>query len=318
MNERAAVQPTADLITTLTTDEMIQLLGWQNSPLGRWLARNLFRPGVAYFARHVLRYENWIRESGWAQANRLAAGVYLRSLAVFGAEHIPRRGPVLFTCNHPGITDFMAVSAAAGRDDLSILAYTRPFLRSLPALSSHILHLTHEAGARLPAIRSVVRHLQSGNSVLMFPAGVGEPDPQVMPGAVGSLDQWQPSVGLLVRHVPRLQVVPTLVSGVLSRQALELGFVRRQTSARKKIRLAGTLQVMWQTVSGRAVADVRVDFGAPLAAQELAQLGSSDLILEPVKERMRAMIAALAELQRAYATQPGSTLPDSPRNQALP
>lgn len=317
MIEQAPPRPTLSSITTLSTDEMIQLLGWQNSQLGRGLARSLFRPGVAHFARHVLRFENWIHEYGWSQANRLAAGCYLNSLTVSGAERVPEDGPLLITANHPGITDFMAVSAAARRDDLSILAYTRPFLQTMPDLSSHILHLANEPELRFRAIRGIIRRLQNGEAVLTFPAGVGEPDPQVMPGAAGSLENWQPSVGLLVRRVPDLQVIPTLVSGVLSRRALELGIVRRKTSARQKIRLAGTLQVMWQAITGKPFGDVRVDFGPVLLARELTRLGTTDQVLDVIKDHMRDLITALAAGNPARSSPSEAALPVPFQNQSV-
>lgn len=317
MSEPAALQPTSAQITDLTTAEMIQLLGWQETRLRRWLAHSLFRPGVAHFARHVLRYENWIGEAGWGQANRLAAGQYLRSLSVFGAQQLPAGGPLLFTANHPGITDFMAISAAAGRDDLSILAYTRPFLQSLPDLSSHILHLEHDPDLHFQTLRRLIRHLRSGHAVLTFPAGMGEPDPAVMPGAVGSLERWQPSVELLVRRVPDLKVVPTLVSGVLSRRALDLSFVRRLPTARRKIRVAGTLQVMWQTITGRPVSDVRVDFGAPLAAADFLQPSAGESILEALKERLRGLIIALPQAAASQSAFGETALVAPPQKQSL-
>jgi hypothetical protein len=312
MSPSADPQPELAHITDLTTDEMIQLLDWQDSRFARWLAFHLLRLGVSVFARHVLRYENWIQEAGWSAANQRAVDHYLRSLTVCGAGQVPAAGPVLWVANHPGITDFMAISAASRRDDLAILAYTRPFLSALPGISNHIIPLSTEPGLRFQAVRHVVRHLQAGGSVLTFPAGTGEPDPLVMPGAVASLDTWQPSMGVLARCVPGLQIVPTLVSGVQWAPTLNLGFVRRLPSTRRKIRVAGTLQVMWQTVTGKPLTDVRVDFAPPLAA-----LDTGERILESVKDQMRGLVAALPTPDSGVFFRPASRLNVPPHNQLL-
>lgn len=317
MSGRTANLPDLDLITELTTAEMLQLLGWQQSRVGRWLAEHPLQLGVARFARHVLGFEGGVQSQGWAAANRQAASRYLRSLHVSGAEFIPARGPLLLAANHPGITDFMALSAAAGRDDLAVLAYTRPFLCALPGVSSHILHLAHEPGQHFQAVRAAIRHLRAGQAVLSFPAGTGEPDPQTMPGAVASLESWQPSVGLLMRCVPGLQIVPALVSGVLWPRTYQLGFVQRLPSAREQMRVAGTLQVMWQTVRGRPHCDVRVDFGPPLMAEDLGGSQSAEEVLACLTDRMRSLLAALPAGTPNLTAQPTPQRPPQTRKQTI-
>lgn len=282
-----------DTITNLTTEEMIGLLGWQASPGLRWVAAHLLHPGTLRFARHAVSYDRRVLKMGWWAANRLAIRAYTHSLEVCGAEHIPQQGPLLIASNHPGIFDFMAISAACGREDLRILAYSRPFLRSLPGVDAHMIYLSHDTDNRMSALIEINRDLRNGHAVLIFPAGVREPDPSCLPGAVESLEIWQTSLASILRRAPQTQVIPTLVSGVFWPPAFNLGTIRRRPSVRERIRLGGTLQVMWLTATGHPTADVRIAFGTPLCGEDLLQAGDPETTLGTIRQQMRSLIQAL-------------------------
>jgi hypothetical protein len=282
-----------DKVTHLTTEEMIGLLGWQASPGRRWAASHLLRSGARRFARHAVSYNRHIQTIGWCAANRLAIRAYTHSLIVLGIGHIPQQGPLLIASNHPGIFDFMAISAACGREDLRILAYSRPFLHSLPGVDSHMIYVTRNAERRVGALLEIDRDLRGNRSVLIFPAGVSEPDPSCLPGAIASLENWQSSLALLLRRAPQTKIIPTLVSGVFWPPAFNLSLIRRRPSMLERIRLGSTLQVMWLTATGHPTADVRVTFGAPLCGEDLLQAGNPQAILEVIRSQMRSLIQAL-------------------------
>jgi hypothetical protein len=96
--------------------------------------------------------------------------------------------------------------------------------------------------------------------VLLLPAGNIEPDP-VSRDAIASLESWSPSIGLMVRRVPHLYVVPAAVSGVLlsSYQRHPMTWIRRSAADRRQ--LAATLQVLARASS----ATVRLAYGPPLS-----------------------------------------------------
>jgi hypothetical protein len=280
-------------VTELTIHELIGLLGWQNSTAGRLLAHTICRPWAARFARHALDYNDRILTMGWSAASRATLQKYVRSLTITGAEHIPTRGPLLVTANHPLISDFMALAAATGRDDLSILAYTRPFLRALPGIASHMILMSHDPGARSAAVREVIDQLNQGRAVLFFPAGIGEPDPEVTAGLPASLAGWRESLARVIRQVRQVHVMPALVSGVTWSQTAHLGIVRSRSTQRERMRVGGTLQVMWQTVTGARLADVKVHFGRVLCGEMLVQLESDRAILDAIRNEMRGLLATL-------------------------
>lgn len=280
-------------ITDLTIDEVIGLLGWNDSASGRVLARTIGRPWAARFARHAMDYNEQILLQGWSAASRVTLQRYVRSLTIVGAENIPSQGPLLVTANHPLISDFMALAAAAGRDDLRILAYTRPFLRALPGITSQMILMSRQPEGRMEAIREVIQHLRQGGAVLFFPAGIGEPDPRTMAGLNASLAGWHESLARVIRQVPEIRVAPSLVSGVSWSKTSGLGMVRRLPNERERIRVGGTLQVIWQTVIGAQLTDVHVHFGNVLCGEALVQLDRDFAILDVIRGEMLRLLAAL-------------------------
>ena len=101
--------------------------------------------------------------------------------------------------------------------------------------------------------------------MLLLPAGNIEPDPVVSRDAIASLESWSPSIGLMVRRVPHLYVVPAAVSGVLlsSYQRHPMTWIRRSAADRQQ--LAATLQVLARASS----ATVRLAYGPPLTSKAL-------------------------------------------------
>lgn len=284
-------------LINISTQELINLLGWQSFPTGRWIAKNIFRVGVRRFVRHADQYNHGIEKYGWAKANQYAAQKYMQSLDLYGKEYIPPSGPILIASNHPSLYDFMAISAAADRDDLTILAYTRPFLHALPNVSAHIFHLSTDKNQRTQTLVKLIHWLKDGKAVLTFPAGVCEPDPKVMPGATLSLEKWQENLWMIARKVPDIQIIPTLVSGVMSSRILNSVFVQHIPTLHQRIRVASTLQVMWQTITGRPLVSVRVDFSKPLTGEELLQSQNSWQINLTILAQMRSLVF---QIQPAY------------------
>ncbi len=288
-------------VTELTIDELIGLLGWRESTTGRLLARTICRPWAGQFARHAIAFDSLILAQGWSAASRITIQRYVHSLTLEITQPVPAEGPLLVTANHPLITDFMALAAAVGRDDLSILAYTRPFLETLPGLAGHMILMSHDPDARIHAIRQVIQQLQMGQAVLVFPAGTSEPDPGLMAGLPESLPGWQDSLARIIRHVPATRVLPALVSGVTWSRPAQLGMVRSRPTRFQRIRLGGTIQVMWQTVTGQRLTDVRVQLGRQLCGEALVQLDNDCAILDAIRSEMLCLLAALPGLEEPAA-----------------
>jgi 1-acyl-sn-glycerol-3-phosphate acyltransferase len=236
------------------------------------------------FAREVAAYDRVVGQQGLQAGASWILKQYIEKLQIEGQDNVPASGPVLILCNHPGLTDTMAMFASLPRRDLRAVASDRPFLRALPNTSRQLIYVPDDPRARLGVVRLGVGHLRSGGALLTFPAGRIEPDPAVLPGAVESLQTWSESVALFVRLAPQTQIVPAIIRGVFAPASLRspLTRLRRQTQDRE--RLAATCQILLQSVlSAYRPANVRVTFGMPIQAD-------SATVMHAVTELARRLI----------------------------
>ncbi len=172
-----------DALTKINLDDLVNAFGWQRYPLAAGLIRWLFLKPAQTFAQQMLDFDSSIGEDGIADAACLAERFYARAVYIHGADRLPE-GPFLALSNHPGLTDTLAVMAALGRAELKIIALDRPFLLSLPNLIKHLFFVTNDPNERVALVRRVTTFLRNGGSVLTFPAGHNEPDPDIYPGAI--------------------------------------------------------------------------------------------------------------------------------------
>src|SRR5512142_81902 len=187
-----------DILTEINLDDLVNAFGLQRQVSLARLVRRVFVRPARDFAGQMLAFDANVGARGIAEAACLAERLYVRDVRIFGAEQLPD-GPCIFLSNHPGMTDTLALLAAVGRPDLKAIALDRPFLMSLPNLTHHLFFLSDDPQQRVALVRHVGRHLQSGGSLITFPAGHTEPDPETYPGAIASLQSWTDSVGLFAR-----------------------------------------------------------------------------------------------------------------------
>lgn len=286
-------------LVAINTYDILGALGWRGTgPVRRWLELAVRGP-ARRFARDVMTLDDAAARSDLAgdagacfrEAARGVVAKLAGALTARGADGIPRSGPALILSNHPGLTDTAALFAAIPRADLRVLAAERPFLRALPAAARRLIFIPEgrdpaSAAGRAGALRAAVAHLRAGGALLTFPAGEIEPDPLVLPDAIGALDRWSASTAVFVRQVPGCVVVPVIVSGVLSRraQAHPLTHLRRRRADREW--LGAMLQLLVRTLlPGAWPVRVRVDFLEPFPPGSLPRRGESAL------EEIRARVA---------------------------
>ena len=167
-----------ETLTQINLDDLINALGIQNNPTLTRITRFLFRGAARKFAKQMIEFDSLAGTRGLAEAARLTERLYVREVRVFGADHLPDSA-FLALSNHPGMTDTLALFAALNRDDLKIIALDRPFLLSLPNISKQLFFVTDNPTERVSLVRHVSAHLRNGGSILTFPAGHNEPDPDV-------------------------------------------------------------------------------------------------------------------------------------------
>jgi len=234
---------------------------------GRRLLRWLLGPPARTFAELIAGFDAEVGRLGLQGGSQWIVKRVSRKLEAAGLGNIPAHGPTLLLANHPGMADTVALFSAIARPDLRVIVNDRPFLQALPNVSRYLLYVPAAGGAdKTPAIRAVVNHLRQGGAVLTFPAGRIEPDPAVAPGAVESLQTWSESIALFARLAPQTQIVPAIVSGVVSPAAQYHPLTRLRRTLRGRERMAAMLQIMsprYQTTTAR------VAFGPPLLAADL-------------------------------------------------
>jgi hypothetical protein len=250
--------------------------------------RRLFYAPAHKFAAQMLDFDAAVGESGLASAASRTLQDFVQGVRITSDNPLPA-GPFLALSNHPGMTDTLALFTALGRSDLKIIAVERPFLRSLPNTSQQLHFVTDDPTARMALVRQVSAHLRSGGAALTFPAGAIEPDPQVYPGAVASLDNWTDSVGIFIRLAPETAILPVLVRGVIWEVAARHPLTRIKKSNQERERVAAALQLLAHIMWKVKTPSVHVQIGQPITVKAL---GTTDtpVIHAAVLSEMRQLI----------------------------
>jgi 1-acyl-sn-glycerol-3-phosphate acyltransferase len=274
-------------LTNINLDDLVNAFGWQNQPsLSRVVRRSFFRP-AREFARQMVEFDSLIGSRGLAEAACFSERYFVRNVRLFGAERLPD-GPSLILSNHPGMTDTLALFAALARPDMRILALDRPFLLSLPNLSRQLLFVRDEPNERVGLVRRVVRHLKSGGSILNFPAGHTEPDPENYPGAVESLRSWADSTTVFLRLAPDTAIVPVCVRGVTWDWSVKHPLVRLRKTLLDQMLVSTAFQLLANVALRMRPVTPTIQIGAPIRLGDLG--GDPAAIHHAVLDLMKGLI----------------------------
>lgn len=143
-------------------------------------------------------YEIWY----WISMCGLFLGFSLR---VRGREHFPRQGPVLVIANHQSFIDPVAIGVAAPRH-LAYLARKTLFNNRLLGWliwSVNAVPVDQEGIAK-EGLQAILKALQAGRAVLVFPEGERT--------MTGKMNPLRPGVLLLLKRT-RAPIVPVGISG---------------------------------------------------------------------------------------------------------
>ncbi|HEX8991936.1 MAG TPA: 1-acyl-sn-glycerol-3-phosphate acyltransferase [Anaerolineales bacterium] len=281
-----------ETLTQINLNDLVNAFGWQGRPVLARLIRLIFWRTARDFARQMVLFDSWVGSRGLGEAACLTEQQYVREVRLFGRELLPD-GPCILLANHPGMTDALALLAALPRPDLRVVALDRPFLLALPNVSRHLFFVREEVQERFSLVRRINRHLRSGGSILTFPAGHTEPDPDTQTGAVESLQSWTDSAGIFVRLAPDTLIVPVCVRGVNWDKAINHPIARWRRAALDRHLLASAMQLIANVSFHVRPVVARIQIGAPIRA---AELGSTDL---PTVHR-----AVVASMRRLIETPP--------------
>ena len=278
----------SETLTQINLDDLVSSFGWQDHPLPAKILRFLFRKPAEIFARHMMEYDDTTGMHGIAEGGRNLLNRYVKELRVIHADRVPDSA-FLALSNHPGMADTVALFAALNRKDLHIIALDRPFLNALPNTTKQLFYVHDDPARRMTLVRQVSSHLKNGGAALTFPAGHIEPDPEVYPGAVDSLQAWTDSVGVFVRMAPEAAILPVLVSGVVSAKYANHWLLTIKKTKEEKEKLATALQLLGMVMFNEKPVTVTVQIGNPIYVKEL---GTNDakVIHQAVLTEMKKLI----------------------------
>jgi hypothetical protein len=280
-------------LTQINLDDLVSSFGWQDQPFLARTLRWIFHQPAQTFAKIMLEFDSAIGERGLVEAARLTEKRFVRDVRVFGLDRLPA-SPFLALSNHPGMTDTLALFAALNLPDLKIIALDRPFLMALPNLSRQLFFVHDDPALRMKLVRQVSGHLRGGGSALTFPAGEIEPDPDVYPGALDSLQKWTDSVGVFVRMAPETVILPVLVRNVIWAKTAKHPLIKIKKTREEREKLAAALQLLAMVMWDAKPVTVTVQIGKPINAKVL---GTTDtqVIHQAVLNEMQSLIENLPQ-----------------------
>jgi len=193
-----------------------------------------------------------VAEDGISAGARWLLPKIVKSHRARGVENIPPNGPLVFASNHPANVDSIVISAHINRPDYKVIIGDIPFFKHLPHLSEYAI-FAPDAGntaGRMQVVRKAIRHLNDGGALLIFPRGGIEPDPEFMQTPDCEFHHWSRSLEVFLNHVPGLQILVTIASGVISQSAFHHPITWFGKHRPDKQRLAFLYQLTRQMISG--------------------------------------------------------------------
>jgi hypothetical protein len=260
-------------------DEIVAAFGFPSKGWIRQMLGPFFWPPAHLFAKLIAQIDRTVAEDGLPSAAGQLLTRFVEGMHVFGTENIPHQGPILIASNHPGAYDSIAILANLPRQDIKVIVSDVPFLRNLPASSRHMIYAPGGVSGRMTAVREIIRHMETGGTVLIFPSGKVDPDPAFLDGSSERLNIWSPSLDVIMKRVPETQLIVSIVSGVLAPACFKNPLARLPAEAWRQQKLAEFIQVIQQLLFGQKF-NLRpcLTFGEPKTAVELTYPGNlSDL-----------------------------------------
>jgi hypothetical protein len=250
--------------------EMTKALALPQTPRVRSLIRLIFGRPARAAARVGLGLDHAVAEGGLGAGARWILPRFVKSYAARGTENIPTHGPLVIAANHPASVDSIVISANVDRLDYKAIIGDIPFFQHLPYVNANTVFAPDQNNlmGRMQTIRDSIRHLRSGGALLIFPRGGIEADPEFMPDADGEFNHWSRSLEIFLEHVPHLQILITIVSGVIHPSAMKHPITWFRKARPDRQRLAFLYQFVRQMLSGREVFGLtpRVTFGEQIPA----------------------------------------------------
>jgi hypothetical protein len=238
-----------DSLTRIVLEDIKTSANFKKRKIISWIIDTFgYRP-AGWLAELLERIDDQLNETTLYETAGRAIQSFSDGLVVHNQGAIPVYGPLLVVANHPGLADILGVVASLKREDVKIVAQQKGFMRVLRNINRHILTIEPDSTFKLNVIREVIHALKDGMAVIIFPSGSLEPDPAIVPGAVESLQGWSDSIGVFLNKVPETQLLPLLVSNVLTEKAWNSRFAKLGGNQKRRQQFASVVQFIAQRFS---------------------------------------------------------------------
>ena len=255
--------------------EIFYALGLSRSGIPRRVFGPLFGRPAGLFGRIAALADEAAGTSGLSGAARRILPDLSVRVSAWGTETIPPDGPLLVVANHPGGLDSVAILACLPRNDINVVISDVPFTRAFKAAGRHFVYTPSGPSGRAGALRTAIERLRSGESLLVFPHGDVEPDPEMGPGGSESMGDWSRSVEIMLRKAPGARLLVAIASGSLSPRFARSPLVRIRRTAPRRQKLAEALQFIRQvTRPGSVPLEIHISFAEPVEGAALIAEGA--------------------------------------------
>lgn len=278
------------LLRERITDEVFLALGMSKNGVLRRSFGWLVRLPTQRFAAIFSSADQAARDQGLYGAGQ----ELLKNLSVKvnarGVDTLPSTGPLIVASNHPGAYDSAALAASIPRPDVKIIVYEIPFYHALENIQQRMIFVSPNPDLRMSAIREAVDHLRAGGALIQFGTGRIDPDPAVQAGSLENINNWSPSLEIMLRKVPETRLALAMVSGVLMERYTRHILTRLRRHPIDRRRIAEFMQIISQLVSGKPpLVHPLISLAPPVATTVLAA-ESSNRWMESILQRARALL----------------------------
>lgn len=245
--------------------ELTKAFALPQTPRAQNLIRLIFGKAARAAATVGVDLDHAVAVGGLPGGARWLLPRFVKSHEARGVEHIPTSGPLVIAANHPASVDSVLISAHVDRPDYKAIIGDIPFFQHMPHINERAIFAPDRSNpmGRMQVIRDSIRHLKGGGALLIFPRGGIEADPAFMPHADDEFQHWSRSLEIFLQRVPGLQIMITIVSGVIFPRAMKHPITWFRKARPDRQRLAFLYQLARQMISGSEIFGLtpRVTFG---------------------------------------------------------
>lgn len=271
--------------------EFFRIIGLPPEGRIRRLLEPIIKRPTRRFSELIVEFDRGVAERGITAASREILDRFTEGSSSKLANFMPGSGGLIVVSNHPGTFDFFTVMSRLPREDIKFLISGVPVVRSLPASSEYLIYVPGDPHGRIRVIREAIRHLNNNGCLVLFPTGILDPDPEVLPGARNALEKWSQSLDLFLRHAPNAYIQVAIVSGVLPGDAIKNPLTVLVREKWKKQRLAEFLYVARMMVrGGKFSVHPKISFAEPIQPGDFSTLQESEARTELIIKRATAQL----------------------------